>query len=91
MSSPKLPSFIKINRHKRFEFTPRYYDADKERIEAVKRRYSETGQVNTEDMRVHLRERWQQTRRKNSDSKSSIRLILIAAILFFVAYYILFM
>ena len=91
MSAPKLPSFIKINRHKRFEFTPRYYDADKERIEAVKRRYKDSGQVNTEDMRVHLRERWRETRRKNSDSKSSIRLILIAAILFFVAYYILFM
>lgn len=90
MSTPKLPSFIKLNRHKRFEFTPRYYDADKERIEAVKRRYQQSGEVSSDDMRVHIRERWQQTRRKNSDGKSSIRLILIAAILFFAAYYILF-
>ena len=35
MQTPKLPSFFKANHPKKFNFIPRYYDAEKERKEEL--------------------------------------------------------
>jgi len=42
----KLPSLVKIPKHKQFDFAPRYYDEQKEelleRVEKIKREYKAT-------------------------------------------------
>ena len=37
MQAPKTPSFFKTTNAKTFSFKPRYYDANKERIELLKK------------------------------------------------------
>lgn len=96
MNAPKLPSFMKLNRNKQFEFTPRYYDPKAERLEAIKRKYARDGEeakrgdgYEAERLRVELRSKWAESRSKHASS-SPLRLVIIAAILFGLAYLILF-
>lgn len=94
MNAPKLPSFMKINRNKRFDFTPRYYDPQAERIEALKRKYqteaADRGAVfEKERMRVELRSKWEQSRSKHATG-SPLRLVVIAGLLFGLAYLLIF-
>ena len=93
MNAPKLPSFMKINRNKRFDFTPRYYDPKAERIEALKRKYQPDadggGVFEKERMRVELRSKWEQSRSKHATG-SPIRLVIIAGLLFGLAYLLIF-
>ncbi len=90
MQAPKLPSFIKINKNKKFEMFPRYYDERKERLEKLKEKYkqSEKEDVLTKD---NLKKRWIRNRKltDKASSYSTIRLVVIMMILFAVAYYIL--
>jgi len=90
MQAPKLPSFIKQNRHKNFEFKPRYYDERKERIQELRKKYGqETGARPTggEHLRGKLSNHWQESRGAKVQ-KSNRTLILIIAILLFITYYI---
>ena len=92
MKAPKLPSIIKHSYgFKRFEFKPRYYDEEKERLERRKR--SIQSEVDREQkqkynpaierharMRISMEDTWR-NRRARETRKSNIRVAIIVAIL----------
>lgn len=80
----KLPSLIKINKNKQFEYRPRYYSQLKERKEQL---MNENKVLSKED----LKERWNHNRNSIDikSQKSNIRLIYIVAILIILTYFIL--
>lgn len=92
MEAPKLPSIFKQNQPRAFGYRPRYYDARKERLEEMKKKYSSTEAdeqaEGREALRVKLREEWRGHRAKAS-SASNVRLIVILGFLFLIAYYLL--
>ncbi len=93
MEAPKLPSFFKQNQHKRFEYTPRYYDERKERIEEMRKKYDDQNageNYSSQKLRAKLSSEW----RKNSSGKGgrgvNFRLVVIVMALFLISYLILF-
>ncbi len=96
-----LPSLFKLPPNKIFNFKTRYYNADKEefedRVERAKRDAGVTSAVNEKGVYVpnikgqmshYMKRRPSMQKERN---KSSFRMIIIAAILGFIAYYLFFM
>ncbi|MEG1499240.1 MAG: hypothetical protein RRX93_07570 [Bacteroidales bacterium] len=90
--SSLLPPLFQVKKPKRFEYKPRYYDQEKERIEKLKQKYAQT-EDNEEDLatiKARLSEdlRSQRPNRKTSGLLSSTKLLiylaLIALLLFLV-------
>ncbi len=85
MEAPKLPSFIKQNKHKSFEFKPRYYDERKERIEELRKKYGKSEakdpKAEKERFRENLSSRWQDTRQTKVNSSNRTLLLIIVALL----------
>ena len=86
--------FMKVNRHKRFNFKPRYYDERKDRIKRLKETYSEDSKSTPEEQQLQLRERiqssWNTSKSYSNKAKAAnLRLIIILAALILVAYLIL--
>jgi len=96
-----FPSLFKLPPHKTFNFKTRYYDADKEefkkRVERAKRDAGVSGAVNEKGVYVpnikgqmkHYMKRRPSLQKERS--KSSFRMIIIAVILGFIAYYLFYM
>jgi len=96
-----LPSLFKLPKNKVFNFKTRYYDAEKEefeeRVERAKRDAGVTGAVNDKGVYVpnikgqmkHYMKRRPTLQKERS--KSSLRMIIIAVILGFIACYFLYM
>lgn len=82
----KIPSFMKINQHTRFEFTPRYYDERKERLESIKAKYS--GNSSEEEFQERIKGSFKQSAKTNTKkgSKTNTRLIMIIAILSYLSW-----
>ena len=89
MSAPRLPSFIRLNKHRRFSITPRYYDERKERIEKIKKKYQGEEESSAE-LRDRLKESWGNRKRTTSSQYPFGRLVLIMVFLFLIAYLLLF-
>lgn len=91
MEAPKLPSFIRQNKHKSFEFKPRYYDENKERIDELRKKYHKTESTansqGSESLRAAMQEKWSSNRAAKVQS-SNRRLLLIIGGLFALAYYL---
>lgn len=89
MEAPKLPSFIRQNKHKTFEFKPRYYNESKERIDELRKKYNKTegapSQQGGESMRAAIQEKWNGNRAAKVKS-SNRRLFMIIVGLFVIAY-----
>ena len=88
MKAPRLPSFIKINKHKRFELSPRYYSERKERLRRLQEKYEKIdGDVS---IRREFKERWSRNRKltKSSSSYATVRLVVIMIVLFALAYWV---
>ena len=97
MEAPKIPPFIKTRyEFKRFNFQPRYYDADKEKLELRKRRIENELKGNAanleedhiqrkERMKMGFEESWS-TRRSQDYRKSNIRIMIIVAIIVLILY-----
>lgn len=85
MEAPKLPSFIRQNKHKSFEFKPRYYDERKERIEELRRKYGKKDATNAKADRERLREdlsgKWHGSRQTKVNSSNRTLLLIIVALL----------
>lgn len=88
--------FMKVNRHKRFEYSPRYYDERKERLDRIKAKYAEEGEkVKTaaayrERLRQSIEDNWGKEGNKAIQSRSAnLRLILILVLLLAGAYFLL--
>jgi len=89
MEAPRLPSFMKINRIRRFDFKPRYYDERKERLDHLKKKYNDEGEKEVE-FRDRLQESWSNRHKPQASGYPFGRLVLIMAFLFFLAYLLLF-
>lgn len=99
MEAPKIPSFIKTKyRFKRFSFQPRYYDAEKERLDVRKKNIEAdlkgTGDHLSPDaierrarMKISMQEGWR-NRRGKEYRKSNLRIAFIVGILVIVLYVI---
>lgn len=90
-------SILSKNRKiKRFSFTPRYYDENKERL---KDRYAQIEAELSGKSSLHsgfigggnLKERWQRNKKtSNFEQKSNVRLVFIITILFGLFYWFLY-
>lgn len=92
-----IPSLLKTQSNKRFNFKPRYYDEVKERVEYRKKQIlaEEKYQKRLEnDHELALRERmqakWERNTRANANKKANRRILVIIAILSLIAYYFLY-
>ncbi len=90
------PRFIKLPSHKRFEYSPRYWDPEKEereeRIRQIKQEMGiklPSGPNRTTITRGSFRQARQKANVRASRS-SNIRLVIILAVLFLLAYLIFF-
>ena len=87
--------FMKVNRHKRFDYTPRYYDERKERLEKIKSRYASNDETITneeirERMRQKIEENWNNNAQGGVQSRAAnLRLIVILVALLAAAYFFL--
>jgi len=81
--------FFKINKHKRFNYKPLYYDPKKEEIEELKKRAATKDEANLEEMRGKIRSRWQQHRTTNANKYSFLRIAFVLFILFVIVYFLL--
>lgn len=87
-----LPRFIKLPEHKHFNYSPRYWDPEKEaREERIRQIKQEMGvEVPSNPNRTTIkRGSFRQVRQKNkvkATRNSNIRLLVILAILLFFAY-----
>ena len=88
--------FIKVNRHKKYNYSPRYYDERKERLERLIEKYEEKEDVDKQsaEYRARMKQRIEQSWEMNSASASSarsanVRLIIILAALLLLTYFIL--
>jgi hypothetical protein len=94
MPAPKLPSFFKQHQAKPFQFTPRYYDERKERIEELRKQYSgERSAPKPGEKRIKFKRnelstnQWSSSRNKQVQS-SNRTLLLIVVALFLATYYL---
>ncbi len=80
-----LFGFFKTEKPRRFDPKPRYYDERKERLEKLMadKSYPSAG----EDYREHLREGWSKRRKTRVNHMSTLRVLLLAALLFAIARY----
>ncbi len=86
MFGSRMPSFIKLPSHNRFDYKPLYYDPEKERQKrfTTKRLTFEHGaaQQNSSHIRGQFRERIQwQHKRKLRAQNSSIRVLMLIGLL----------
>lgn len=100
MEAPKIPSFLKSKyQFKRFNFTPRYYDPEKERLEHRKKRIEEEvkgkdgfyKEENAIERRARMKLSFEDTwhnRRSKETRKSNMTIAIIVVILFAITYLI---
>lgn len=95
MNWNRISLFKLPNRHKRFEYVPRYYDADKEalqrKIDQANREagLTATGNHSREiEFRSQIQSKWGHSEYKLASMRSNIRLIVILGLLLIAVYYI---
>lgn len=87
--------FIKVNRNKRYSYTPRYYDERKERLEALASKYrEEKDEADTATYRAQIKQRIEQSWDMNASSANAaraanVRLLIILVALLAGSYFIL--
>jgi len=90
-----LPSFFKINKNRRFNFTPRYYDPQKENLEKrIKSIEQEMGVKEGEAYRPSIRKgqmtNYFNRKKGKAQKQSNIRLVIILLVLFLISYFLFF-
>lgn len=91
MAQLRIPSLFKAQEPKQFNFTPRYYDADKERHEKLKKKYNVK---NTEEAiavsKNNIRDSYDSHRRAEIQRGSFLsgRFLLVLAVIMVTAYFI---
>ncbi|RFC54763.1 hypothetical protein DXU93_07190 [Brumimicrobium aurantiacum] len=86
--------FMKVNKTKQFDYTPRYYDARKERIQNMRKAYDAEANATPTEQQLRLREKMQnawsiESSYTKQSRSANIRLIIILAILLLATYFIL--
>ncbi len=95
MNWNRISLFKLPNRHKRFDYVPRYYDADKEalqrKINQANREAGEEANSNYAreiEFRSQLQSKWGNSDYKAASMRSNIRLIVILGLLLIAFYYV---
>lgn len=90
-------TFFKLRQAKRFDFKPRYYDAEKEAFEArvarIKRdldREKSSDASNMDDLRERMRSEWKTRGPQTRAYNGNLRIMIIAGLLFIAFYLLLF-
>lgn len=86
--------FMKVNKHKRFSYSPRYYDERKERIQRIREAYSDKEGNSPSEKQAQVRDRiqsaWQTEKSYSQQSRiANVRLIIILVALILAVYFIL--
>lgn len=89
-------SFMKVNRNRRYDYTPRYYDERKEKLRARIEKYQNEENKEATDTEVRLAElrdrisdNWVRgDEYKQNIFKSNIRLVIILAVILALVYFI---
>lgn len=82
---------FKQQKPKQFNLQPRYYDERKERLRKLKAKYeapAEGEKFDTKLYREHLRDSWSQKRLTSNNSSSTVRVLVIAAVIAGLIYWI---
>jgi len=79
-----IGNFFKQRTHYVFNYKPRFYDARKERLEAVKRKYDKNKETVTRT-HTNFREAWKKSKHP-SRNNANIKTALIIVILVFLVY-----
>jgi hypothetical protein len=98
MKPPRIPSIFKLseyNRHKKFNYTPRTFDEQKERLEKRKQeiekeiaREKRLGSKYESHLRERITDSWSRKETRRQSRNSGIRLLLILAALILLLYLI---
>ncbi len=83
-----MPSFFKLQKNKKFGYTPRYYNERKERLDNLKKQYSEEETTAEQRMRGKFK-RPTKTTMPGLFSGATLRTFFILGILVLVVYYLL--
>ena len=88
--------FMKVNKHKRFDYTPRYYDERKERLDKLVKKHQKETELNTdrtehrERLKQRIADNWENNAASVSASRAAnLRLIIILVVLLAAVYFIL--
>ncbi len=83
---------FKQRSHYVYDYKPRYYDARKERLENMKKKYEQVdanGEIPKITLsREQLRQEWARHKKSSNDRNTTIRLAIIIAVLVGIAAYI---
>lgn len=82
---------FKQQKPKQFNLQPRYYNERKERLAKLRAKYEAPageGKFDSKLYREHLRDSWSQKRLTGNNSRSAVRIMLIAAVLAGMIYWI---
>jgi len=84
----RLPTLFKQNKNKSFNYTYRFYDERKERLDNLKRKHGliEDDSPSKGYRRQSFRDDWKQTTKAVTDRNSRVRLFVILAFLFLTAF-----
>jgi DNA gyrase/topoisomerase IV subunit B len=98
MKPPRIPSIFKLTEHnqaKRFQYTPRTYDEQKEKLEKRKReiekeidREKRLGTNYEQHLRERINDSWSRREMRRQQRNSSRRLLLILAGILILLYFI---
>jgi len=82
---------FKADKPKQFEYKPRYYDAKKEALENLKKKYSQEGKAGgvSPDFKSRLRDSWR-VKEKHTGTITKGTLLVYFIILLAILYYIFF-
>jgi len=83
-----MSSFFKLNKNKKFSYKPRYYDERKERLDNLKKQYSEEATTAEQRIRGKFRRPKKQTM-PGLFSGANMRTFFIIGILILAVYYLL--
>ena len=99
----KFQFLTRVNKYKRFQFTPRFYDERKERLDAMVKQYTESAEDEENDapldeldyrrkeaLRSQMQQSWSRSQSRAAGQKrSNIRVVLIILALLALSYFIL--
>lgn len=80
-----IGNFFKQRTHYVFNYKPRFYNARKERLEAVKKKYKTKDKETVTRTQTNFREAWKKSKHP-SRNNANIRTVLIIVILVFFVY-----
>lgn len=81
-------TFFKQNKNKRYNYTPRYYDERKERMDNLKKKHGliEDDNEGKRFNRTNFRDEWSQNSKIQTNKNTRIRFLVILAFLMTAAY-----